>query len=588
LQKKGSRKGSEINRARRSRQVLALAALICLVACIVLAVHWPALSAKALSFDDAQYLTKNKLVQNPSWDSARRFLTEVLEPSTVKGYYQPLSMISLMLDVAMGGSADNLRPFHLTSLLLHVANTSLVIVLLYALFGQVWPAAMVGLLFGVHPLTVEPIPWIGERKTLLAAFFGLWSMVIYVWYTRKQNRQLLLACGLTYVLALMAKPTTTPLPLLFLLFDFWPLKRLSRRSAVEKLPLFLVMVVSSLITVISQSQTASAQMPSERNIIQVLLILCHNIIFYPLKIIWPVNLSSHYPIPRPIALSDPMILAGVIGTCVLLGLLLVSVRRVRAPLTCWLFFFVAIFPTMGVVGFTDVIASDKFAYLPSVGLLILLACLLGQVWKSIDGPAALRIVITILIAVLVTGESVGTRGYLQKWRDTETLHRHMLALAPRAGVLHNGLGNALNEQGRTREAISYFRTAVKLEPKHYGLRTNLALALHRNGKSDEAMEHFYRVVELNKDYAAGHKNLGIALLQRDNFAEAAEHLSIAIDLRPNDANLHYNLAVALARQHLFKQAVHEFRRTLQIDPNHPYARTALQAESKKLEKPGNQ
>jgi Tfp pilus assembly protein PilF len=493
-----------------------------------------------------------------------------------------------MLDVAMGGSADNLRPFHLTSLLLHVANTSLVILLLYTLFGQVWPAAMVGLLFGVHPLTVEPIPWIGERKTLLAAFFGLWSMVIYVWYTRKQNRQLLLACGLTYVLALMAKPTTTPLPLMFLLFDFWPLKRLSRHSAVEKLPLFLVMVISSLITVISQSQTASAEMPSDRNIIQILLILCHNIVFYPCKMVWPVNLSSHYPIPRPIALSDPMILAGIIGTCVLLGLMLVSVRRMRAPLTCWLFFVVAIFPTMGVIGFTVVIASDKFVYLPSVGLLMLLTWLLGQVWKSIDRPAALRIVLMILIAVLVACESVGTRGYLQKWRDTETLHRHMLALAPRSGVLHNGLGNALNEQGKAQEAISHFRTAVKLEPKHYGLRTNLALALHRNGKSDEAIEHFRQAIKLNADYAAGHKNLGIALLQRDNFAEAGEHLRIAIRLRPNDANLHYNLAVALASQRLFEQAVYEFRQTLRIDPNHPYARTALQTQSEKLEKPGNQ
>ena len=148
-----------------------LAALIVLVGQLVMLAHWPSLSAQALMFDDEQYLTDNYLVQTPSWSSAGRFLSEVSKPSTVRGYYQPLTMISLMTDCALGGRNDNLRPFHRTSLSLHVMNTMLVIVLLYLLFDQVWVAAVVGLLFGLHPLTAETIPWVGERKTLLAAFF---------------------------------------------------------------------------------------------------------------------------------------------------------------------------------------------------------------------------------------------------------------------------------------------------------------------------------------------------------------------------------------------------------------------------------
>lgn len=570
-------KAGKVDKAKKAPETLVLAGLVLIVGAVVFAVHWPALEAKVLSFDDAQYLTKNKLVLNPSWQSAKRFLVEIREPSTVKGYYQPLNMISLMLDVARGGNADNLRPFHFTSLLLHAANTALIILLLYMLFGNLWCAAMVGLLFGVHPLTVEPIPWVGERKTLLAAFFALWCMIIYVWYTRKRNWRLLLTCGLTYVLALMAKPTTTPLPVLFLLMDFWPLKRLSKRSALEKLPLFVVMIVSSVITVISQAETASAEMPSERNIIQILLILCHNIIFYPFKMIWPINLSSHYPIPRAMALSEPTILVGVIGTLVLLPALIVSLRRTRALLTGSLLFLVAIFPTMGVIGFTDVIASDKFAYLPTVGLLMVLAWLLGRAWKRPRGSRVLPIVIVILVTLAAVCESAATRGYLKKWRDTETFHRHMLALAPQEGVLHNGLGDALKQQGRIEEALQHFRTAVRLEPRHYGLRTNLALALHRSGKTDEAIEHFHRVVQLNPNYPPGHKNLGIALMHQDKYAEAGKHLRIAIGFRPDDANLHYNLGVALTKQGLVEQAVNEFVQTLRIDPNHPYARAALQA-----------
>jgi Tfp pilus assembly protein PilF len=566
LEKKGTRKGSEISRAKRIRELRTLVALIFVACTIVLAVHWPALSAEALSFDDAQYMSKNKLVQNPSWNSAKRFLTEVL-----------------MLDVAMGGSADNLRPFHITSLCLHVMNTSLIIVLLYLLFGQVWPAAMVGLLFGAHPLTVEPIPWIGERKTLLAAFFGLWCIITYVLYARKRNWKLLAACAVTYVLALMAKPTTTPLPVLFLLLDFWPLKRLSKQTVVEKAPLFVIMIVFSIVTVISQARTASAEMPSERNIIQILLIVCHNIIFYPWKMVWPVNLSSHYPIPRPIALSDPMILAGAVGTFVLLALLLASIRRTQALLTGWLIFFVAIFPTMGVIGFTNVIASDKFAYFPSVGLLVVLAWFLGRAWEHARGPDALRTVIVITVAAVATCESFATRAYFEKWRDTETLHRHMLSLAPQAGTLHDGLGDALKKQGRTGEAIKHFRAAVRLEPRHYGLRTNLALALWHNGKTDEAIEHFQQAVQLNPSYAAGHKNLAIALTHKERFAEAIKHFRIALRSRRDDANLHYNLGVALAGEGLSDQAVQEFLQAIRIDPKHQHARMALQVESKKLE-----
>ena len=201
-------------------QIILLGGLLVIVCVVAAAAHWPALPARALSFDDHQYLHNNQLVQNPSWTSAWRFLSEVFEPSTVGGYYQPLAMISLMFDCAMGGGPDNLRPFHVTSLSLHVLNTALVIVLLYMLFGKVWPAAMVGLLFGVHPLTVEPIPWIGERKTLLASFFALWCVIIYVRYSRKSSWKLYAGCVVMYVLALMAKPTTTPLPVLLLLLDF--------------------------------------------------------------------------------------------------------------------------------------------------------------------------------------------------------------------------------------------------------------------------------------------------------------------------------------------------------------------------------
>jgi len=457
-----------------------LAGLLVAVCAAVLAAHWPALSTKATFFDDGQYLTENQLVQNPSWTSARRFLTEVLEPSTVRGYYQPLAMISLMADYALGGRPDNLRPFHRTSLILHIANTVLVIVLLYLLFGQAWVAAGVGLLFGLHPMTVESICWLSDRKTLLAAFFALLCLLLYIRFTRKENyRKLYTGCMAMYVLAWMSKPTSTPLPLLMLLMDFWPLGRLKWRAVLEKLPFLAVGGLSAFVTYISQSRTADVAMPGGHGLERILLILCHNIIFYPCKIVWPVNLSSHYAYPQPLELSNSMVLAGVVGTCILIPLLMISLRWTKAILTGWLFFFVAIFPTMGVVGFTIVIAADKHAYLPSVGLLMLLASFM--IWFSntstIMNFSLRRVAVVMLVLILAGAEAVATRRYLVYWRDSVSLNEHILTLTPDAAPVHYELGYTLQLQGRLDQAISHYNKTLLINPNHVDAHNNLGIIL---------------------------------------------------------------------------------------------------------------
>ena len=240
---------------RRHYSFIEFVILLVVVSIIVVAAHWPCVSAKALMLDDDQYLVENRLVQNPGWTSAKRFLTEVLHPSTVRGYYQPLAMISLMLDVSMGGDVDNLRPFRLTSLSLHVANSLLLVVFLYLLFGQIAPAAMVGVLYGVHPVAIESVAWISERKTLLAAFFALWCLIFYVLYVRRQKWRYGIICPAMYVLSLLSKPAVAAMPVLLLLLDFWPFRRLGRRAILEKLPLFVIGAVFSIIKFISKIGT---------------------------------------------------------------------------------------------------------------------------------------------------------------------------------------------------------------------------------------------------------------------------------------------------------------------------------------------
>lgn len=554
-----------------------LAALIVLVGQLVMFAHWPSLSAQALMFDDEQYLTENYLVQNPSWASARRFLSEVSKPSTVRGYYQPLTMISLMTDCALGGRNDNLRQFHRTSLALHLMNTGLLIVLLYLLFGQAWVAAVVGLLFGLHPLTAETIGWVGERKTLLAAFFALWSLILYVRYARKGNWTVYGGCMVMYMAALMSKPTSTPLPVLMLLMDYWPLRRLKKQVVIEKVPFFVVGAVSAIITYVSQSSTYGLTLPSEYGAERIPLTICHNIIFYLSKIVLPVNLSSHYAFPKPFGLSNPMVLAGIIGTCILIPLLLISLRWTRAVFTGWLFFFVGILPTMQIIGFNYLIASTKFVYLPSIGLLMVLASLL--VWfcrtYSVNKHMELYAAVIIIVLVLAGAETFATRRYLVHWRDTVSLQKHFLTVTPNSAHVHFNVGSALQSQGKHGESISYYRQALKIRGNHFYAHKNLGDALSEQGKLSEAIGHYRRAIEIKPDYSAAYYKLGVAFESQGDLNEAIRHYRQAIEIKPDYFPAYYKLGVAFQSQGKLEEAIGHYIQALQIRGNDFYTHKKL-------------
>ncbi|MBN2020500.1 MAG: tetratricopeptide repeat protein [Sedimentisphaerales bacterium] len=502
-----------------------LAILITAVCLAVVIVQWPALSTKALSFDDFRYFEENPLVRNPSWESARRFFTEILEPSTVGGYYQPLTMTSLMIDYALSTPGEELRSFHRTSLALHTANTALIILFLYMLFGRVWIAAAVGLLFGVHPLTVETIAWVGERKTLLAAFFTFLSLVLYVTFLQKGGRKFFVWSLLTYALALLSKPTSTPLPVMMLLMDYWPLKRLKLASILEKAPFFIVGGISSVITYISQDRTASILTPDTYGVMRVPLVICHNIVFYLWKMVWPVRLTSHYPFPVPLDLSQPMILIGVIVTVALMAILLLSLRWTRAALTGWLIFFIMVLPTMQALQFSDVIASDKFVYLPSIGILMILAAFLGWIAGSkqrVSAPVICYGLIPIVVLVLAGGEAFAARQYLSSWKDSVSLWSHMVEVIPAAVSPRNNLGVAFAEAGNLEEAEKQFKTVLEIDPNDADGNYNMGNIMARRGNPAEAKGYYEKSFIRRPDEGNTYHAIGVLLVQEGKFEEAVE------------------------------------------------------------------
>jgi tetratricopeptide (TPR) repeat protein len=547
-----------------------LVVLLTVAVCVaVLVTHWPALSAQALSFDDIQYFVDNPLVRNPSWESVQRFLTEVFEPSTIGGYYQPLTMISLMLDYALGGQTDSYMPFHRTSLILHVANTALIIVLLYQLFGQALVAAGVGLLFGVHPLTVEPIPWIGERKTLLAAFFSLWSIILYVHFLHKGNSKAYRGSIVMYVLALMSKPTSTPLPALILLMDYWPLRRLKWRTVLEKLPFFVIGGIFAVITYISQTRTAAVITPETYGPMRVPLVICHNIIFYLYKMIWPVNLSSHYAFPKPLGLSTPMTLAGVIGTCILIPSLVISLRWTRAALTGWLMFFVMIFPTIQILQFSNVIASDKFVYLPSIGILMVLAAFLG--WLCDAGNISLYrtryATIAIVLLMLAGAEIFATRRYLVNWKDTTSLFAHMIRVTPRAVSLWDNMGVAYGEKNELEKAIECFKEALKIDPNDIDAPVNIGMAYAIQGKYDDAVFYYNKAIKVRPDNVGAYHNLGVLLADQGRTDEAIAVFRKGLEHAKTKHALHSCLGTIFLEQGKIDEAIYELQASVNMKPD---------------------
>lgn len=585
----------------RDRGAGAVVAALLLVMAVVVAAHWPVLGAQAVSMDDNEFVKNNPLVTRPGWESTARFFREVTRPSTVRGYYLPLSMTSLMVDYALGGRTDDLTAFHRTNLALHAIDTGLLVLLLYRLFGALWPAAIAGLLFGLHPLTVEPVAWVGERKTLLATAFALASMLAYVEWVKRGRARWRVLSVLAFALALLSKPTVTPLPLLLLLLDGWPLRRLGPRAVLEKWPHLALSVASAAITMVSHGRSATVVPTTLDAILQWPLHAAWLLAFYLGKILAPVDLTCVYTPPRPFTLSHPQVALSVAVVVALTVALVLLARRTRGPLMGAAFFVLAIAPTLGLVRYSWVIASDKYVYMPAIGIMVVIAAGLTGLLAS-PRVASWRPLLAFALVLILGAEAAGVRITLRHWRDTPTLFRHMERFAPDSPGVLNGLALVALAESRDEDAMRYLRTSVELAPGFVDTQYNLGLLLARRGDTKEAIEHLRmaerahpddpdivgvlgvtlgaagedeeaarylrRAIEIRPDFPPALIALGQSRVKAGQPAEGARWLRKAVDLVPGDATLRYELAAALLRSPGgTRESVVELRRVVETRPD---------------------
>jgi protein O-mannosyl-transferase len=548
---------------------------------ISLTVYWSVQEHDFVNFDDNIYVTENPHIQEGLTLKSVIWAFSFSEKENT--YWHPVAWLSHALDCQLYG----LQPgkHHLTSLMFHIANSLLLFMVFKWMTGAFWRSAFVAMLFAIHPINVDSVAWVAERKNVVSTFFWMLTMLTYVYYTRKPALYKYLLTLLMYALGLLTKPMLVTLPFVLLLLDYWPLKRFfygqlsgngkggrtkiempefKRFSLfhliVEKIPFFILSGLSIVLSSLSvQKKGALASfVPMDLRISNALV----SYVKYIGNMIWPQGLTVFYPYPRMVPMWE------VIGALFfLVGISVFAIRSIqRAPyfIIGWLWFLGTFVPVLGLVqtGLWPAMA-DRFAYVPLIGLFMIFAWGVPHICQNrschkIWFSASVAFLLVILITV--TWKQIG------HWKNTITLFEHNLRFTSDNHVAHNNLGTALDEQDRTEEAIEHYLHALRIKPDYVEAHNNLGNALNEQNRTEEAIEHFLKVLRINPEYARAHSNLGIALHKQGRSKEAIEHFLKALRIKPDNAKTHNNLGNALNEQNRTEEAIEHYLHALRIEP----------------------
>lgn len=549
--------------ARRLRWLCAI-----LLAVAVLVTYAPALRNGFVSWDDNAYVTENPRVLHPSWENA------VWAFSAVHGSnWHPLTWLSHMFDVALFGPAP--WGHHLTSIVLHAANAVLLFLVLTRMTRNAAPSLFVAALFALHPVQVESVAWVAERKNVLSTLFWILTMWAYTRYVEAPGRKRYAAVAVCFALGLMSKPMLVTLPFVLLLLDAWPLGRLTRATLLarlaEKAPLFAMSAASCWITLLAQrpSRMSMTAMALGDRVLNALVSYAR----YLLTAVVPSRLSPYYSIPGSVE-AAPIPIAGVaLAALAVVGLTLLAIRlRTRAPhvIVGWLWYLGTLVPVIGLVQVGGQAAADRYAYVPLIGVFIAFAWSLPTPRRRAVRVAAGAVALGVLaLCGLRAAAQVGV------WRDSGTLWRRVLEFNPRCRPALTNYGIWLVQSGESERGVAMFRSAIAVDSLFHHARISLGGALTKLGRSEEAIRELEFVAARDTHLREAPFNLGVALSRVGRRAEARAALEAALALDPRYADAHAQLASMLIDDGFVAEAVSHCRAALESVPNHAAARTNL-------------
>ena len=582
----------------QSRGKAALLSL--LLFALIFATFLPALRSGFIDIDDGIFITRNPhlplTLANVLWAVGHSYNANWL----------PVTLWSFMADNWLWGREP--WGFHLTNLLLHAANCVLLFLVLRRMTGSVWRSLAVAGLFGLHPLRVESVAWISERKDVLSTLFWLLALWFYARFAlsraASQSTQSPATPGLRptanrfaasdYALALlffafglMSKPMVVTFPFVLLLLDFWPLARWPRNSLarvlVEKLPFLLLSAVVSAITYVAQ-KNASMLDPVFTGLSVTLGERAENALVsygrYLGKLFWPVNLCVGYPYPDrwpvPVILLAGLLVVGIT--------VFTFVLRRRAPylLTGWLWYLGTLVPVLGLVSVGAQAMADRYSYIPSMGILVALVWGISQWTERWHYRGILLGVVGSALALLCIGL---TRHQLGFWKDDVSVWRRAVSVTENNYAAHNLLGCALYSQGRFEEAIMEFQEAADLNPRFAEIYCSMGQSYAALGRLDDAIAAGQKALEVRPGFVAAHNNLSEFFLRLGRPAEAMKHCRLAAELEPQSVTVQNNLANALALDGQYAEALAHFQKALAIDPENSVVQANLGSALLRMGKP---
>lgn len=538
-------------------------AFICLLLAVaIMATYYPVIHNQFVTYDDPDYVTDNAHVKNGlnPGDVAWAFRTGHA------GNWHPLTWLSHMMDVQL----FKLNPagHHLTNVLFHTANTILLFAVLRRLTATWWRSAFVAALFALHPLHVESVAWISERKDVLSAFFFVLTLLAYASYAQGSNtggRRSFYLLSLTFfALGLMSKPMLVTVPCVLILVDYWPLGRFQSGSIpkllIEKIPFFALSAASCVATLVVQKEAQQTL-----DTLSVGARVGNSLVSYArylLKMFWPFNLATPYPHPGHWPVGE------VILAALLLGILTLTVlwfgRRSPFAIVGWLWFLGMLVPVIGIIQVGEQSMADRYTYLPYIGIFIVLVWTAAEVCGRLHVPPVFSGTVGILLLALC---AVRARDQVHCWEDSYRLYRHAIAVSKNNFIAYYNLGSYLDTQGRMDEAMTNYLKAVEIQPHYQDPLNNLGVIFANRKQFADAIPYFEAAIRLKGDFTDANANLANSLRESGKFAEAIPHYRAVLEKRPEDTSALNGLGNALSSQGQFAEAIPYYEKSLHAKPD---------------------
>jgi protein O-mannosyl-transferase len=545
----------------RAQFVLRFAICVGLVA-ITFAVFAQTLGHDFVNYDDPVYVSENHQIQaGLNWRNIIWAFTHIHSNN-----WHPLTTMSHMLDCQLFG----LKPgaHHFVNVLLHTIAVILLFILLAQMTGNVWSSAFVAALFAIHPLHVESVAWMSERKDVLSGLFFFLTLLAYFYYTRKPGVGRYVTMSILFACGLLSKPMLVTLPIILWLIDYWPLNRFEKSTAlkliVEKIPLLLLSAGSAVATLIAQRGgiVQIGHLPltwRAANAVSVYLI-------YIWQMIWPANLALIYPHPGRLPFWETAS-ASALLVLVTAG---VFILRKRQPylITGWLWYLIMLLPVIGLIQVGSQAHADRYTYLPQIGLYFAATWGFVDLWRSFQYRREVFSVAAPLVIAVLAWRSWIQTGY---WHDTDRLWNRTFAVTRQNDIAHFNMGEYLLRSHRLDEAITQFEIVLASHPNQPDANFQLGSAFMEKGELEPAIRHFERTLKIQPDNPEAETNLANVLLKSERVEEAVAQYRNVVRYEPSSALAHYNLAVGLHRLGALPEAIVHYKEALRLDPHYPDA-----------------